>query len=228
MQLAPDYATAEGASAESDCTATAAENGGSGRKKACVPLNERYLNQGRSLARPQNKVVDKRHSVVATVVLRNTWTLKRTLTEKRLSLAAVRGAVALTPESEDGVAAIQRIPTARRKYTRGMKNLCQHMQSLGPLVVRRSWCPCTGVANCRKPFVGRLPFTVPLIYCDVHRSASSLLAALVMLILISKGKVVVQCKALSWVATTRMNYRASLCRNGNKSIALMSLLLSNP
>jgi RAB protein geranylgeranyltransferase component A len=127
LQLALDYATAEGAKEESDAIAAAAEEGETGREEDVRSLNERHLNQGRSLARPQNKAVSTGDIQLLQQCIAQGMDFETYLREKqRLSpklCSLVRYALTL----ESGRPSGSLPPSAQE----GMKHLCQHMQSLG-------------------------------------------------------------------------------------------------
>jgi RAB protein geranylgeranyltransferase component A len=132
MQLALDYATAEGAQEESDATAAAAQEGGSGRDEGVHSLNERYLNQGRSLARPQNKVVSTDDIQLLRQCIAEDMDFETYLTEKQRLSPQLRSLVRYALTLESGRPTNSSGSTSSSPSTQeGMKNLCHHMQSLG-------------------------------------------------------------------------------------------------
>jgi RAB protein geranylgeranyltransferase component A len=114
LQLALDYGTAH---------ALAEEEASAENNKQVLSLNERYLNQGRSLARPQNKAVladDIRalqEFIQADMKFHEYLESKQRLSPKLCRI--VRHALAL--ESGNGDWSLRQ----------GMTSLCQHMQALG-------------------------------------------------------------------------------------------------
>ena len=117
LQLVMDYATSEQATAELDDDQVSGE-------QEVLSLNERHLNQGRSLSRPQNKAIKaddletlkqvvEANNVDFETYLRDNQKLSPSLT------SLVRHALALeTTESSISVG-------------EGMKRLCSHLQGLG-------------------------------------------------------------------------------------------------
>lgn len=140
MQLAADYAVAEGAQEESDAVTAAAVAGGSGKEEDVRSLNERHLNQGRSLARPQNKVVSTDDILLLRQCIAESMDFETYLTEKQRLSPHLRSLVRYALALESGL-----VPNSSNSDSNsddddssspistlvGMKNLCQHMQSLG-------------------------------------------------------------------------------------------------
>ena len=122
LQLALDYSVAEAEAAE-QATATGAREDGTVLPAAWETLNERHLNQGRSLARPQNKSVSASGLVELQGCIRDQIDFEEYLSthaklSKKLS-ALVRYALALD------------FGTHRMTVGQGMQSLGQHLQSLG-------------------------------------------------------------------------------------------------
>ena len=123
-------------------------------EEAVTTWNERHLNQGRSLARPQNKAVTTEDMAVLQQCLaeeekeEKSWDFERYLKEKhRLSpslVSLVRHALALEPivcntsngnhgEDDDGQKStrLMRTGNSHQGLKQGMQRLCRHMQALG-------------------------------------------------------------------------------------------------
>ena len=146
LQTALDYATAEALQQEADAVAAAATEAPSDDKNNAAQLeswNERHLNQGRSLARPQNKAVagsdlqqlqelcrrsrtsssddtsDSSSSLSFETYLREHQKLSPSLT------ALVRYALALETGDDESSS------SSSSSTADGMKQLCAHMLALG-------------------------------------------------------------------------------------------------
>ena len=107
-------------------------------EEAVTSWNERHLNQGRSLARPQNKAVTTQDMTILQQCLEehqeqeglsSVWQFERYLREKhKLSqslVSLVRYALALEPIADSSLS------SSCTSLEQGMKRLCRHVQALG-------------------------------------------------------------------------------------------------
>eukprot|EP00977_Amphora_coffeiformis_P010087 scaffold2353_cov167-Amphora_coffeaeformis.AAC.78 len=124
LQLALDYSVAESEAAEQSAEESSSQvPDASALPAAWETLNERHLNQGRSLARPQNKSVSASGLETLQNCIREEMDFEKYLsTHPKLSpklTALVRYALALDFGSE------------KMAVGRGMRKLGEHLQSLG-------------------------------------------------------------------------------------------------
>jgi RAB protein geranylgeranyltransferase component A len=114
--------------------------------------NEKYLNQGRALSRPQNKVVDTTEMTLLKQAIENDMPFDQYLTERhKLSSpklqALVRYALALEVSSNDLTEQENSVTTGE-----GMKQLCQHMHALGRYGATAFLAPLYGCGELSQAF----------------------------------------------------------------------------
>jgi len=133
LQLALDYATTEEtkeyeqAAAAQAAAAAAAETTTLEGEDEVRSVNERRLNQGRSLSRPQNKAVSTDGIQLLQQCIAEGMDFETYLTEKQRLSPQLRLLVRYALTLEAGQPGSSSSPSLQE----GMKNLCQHMQSLG-------------------------------------------------------------------------------------------------
>jgi RAB protein geranylgeranyltransferase component A len=114
--------------------------------------NEKYLNQGRALSRPQNKVVDTTEMTLLKQAIENDMPFDQYLTERhKLSSpklqALVRYTLALEVSSNSLTEQENSVTTGE-----GMKQLCQHMHALGRYGATAFLAPLYGCGELSQAF----------------------------------------------------------------------------
>uniref|UniRef100_A0A7S4SFD6 Uncharacterized protein n=2 Tax=Ditylum brightwellii TaxID=49249 RepID=A0A7S4SFD6_9STRA len=164
LQLALDYAHAtssqyseqqqqEEAQKNSSTNATAESSTTSLQEEQVTSLNERQLNQGRSLARPQNKSISKNDMNILLQCIHDGMDFDTYLKTKQKLDDRLRKIV-IHALSLGSVVADSDSSTSSRKYDteRGMNDLCRHLVSLGRYGGTAFLCPLYGSGELSQSF----------------------------------------------------------------------------